>query len=252
MLYTYDFKGIIYPKRVHFTLKGLPEIEFSHPDFQLGGKCVIEIIDCIADIKFSSSDIFTENSIPNINTLKNIIEDLARSFIDMYCYLHSYSYDLDLETITCLDLNLNYTFLVQGEFNIKDDNNEKYTNLLNVSLSGKYPFLYYIFADFRRSIKYPGMTASFCYRAIETIRQSYFGIYNANKSSTDYKKEKENQSWDNLNKALGFTEADHSDLNELAKRNRHGDYPAVTYQQRESFMSHTRKIINKFIELIGN
>lgn len=249
MTHNYIFKGKIYPERVHFSLKGLPEVELSHSDFSIKGKFTIEIVDCLIEVHFSTSEAITENSGININTLKNIIEDSTRSFVDMYCFLHSYSYDLDFETVTCEELKLNHVFSIQGEYNIQDDNNKNYIKLLNVNLSGMYPFLYYVFADFRRAIKYPGMTASFCYRAIETLRQSHFGIYNSNKGTQNYKKEIEKQSWENLNRGLGFTESDHSDLIEWAKRNRHGDYPAITYSQREKFMNHTREIINRFIDL---
>ena len=250
MEYDYILNGRVYPDRVHFTLMGLPDIEFSHSDFLIKGKFKIEIVDCIITIHFNTSEIISEKSEPNLNTLKNILEDLSRSFVDLYCFLHSYSYDLDLETITCEELKLNYTFPVQGEYDLQDDNNENYTKLVSVSLSGAYPFFNNVFADFRRSIKYPGMTAGFCFRAIETIRQSYFGIFNANSNCKSYKKEREKRSWDNFNRTLGSTQNDHISLVEWSKRNRHGDYPVITYEQRVVFMNHTREIINRFVDLV--
>lgn len=247
--YIYTFQGKIYPERVNFTLKGIPEIKFSHEDFGIEGMAKIEILNCSVKVEFATSKKINERSEPNINTLKNIIDDLTRTFVDIYCFINSYSYELDFEKVVCADLKLNHMFSVRGEYNITGKN-EEFIEIYNIISSGKYPFLYYVLADFRRSIKYPGMTASFCYRAIETLRQSYFGVYNANKVTKDYKKEKIGLSWDNLNKNLGFSENDHKDLTKWAERNRHGEYPAITYKIREKFMNHTREIINRFIKLI--
>lgn len=240
---TYIFTGIIYPKRVNFTLKGLPEIEFKHSDFPIEGKLKFNINNCQVRIKFTTTSVINITTDPNINTLKNIIEDLVRSFIDIYCFTYSYSYDLDIRKVVCGKLKINHTFSVQGEYNIKGNGND-FIKLCNIFLTGKHPFLSYVFSDFRRAIKYPAMTAGFCFRAIETLRQGYFEDSNI---TDDDKRRK--AGWEKLNLDMRFKKEDHRLITEKGVLNRHGMYPAITYKEREEIMNHTRKIIERFLNL---
>jgi hypothetical protein len=247
--YTYIFLAKIYPHRVNFNLTGLPKFEFKHSDWEITGNCEVEIFNSDVVIKFISPFEYTDKTDCNIETLKNTISDVISGFVDAFCYTSSFSYDVDIEKVICPQLNLLKWFSIQAERNIKPYDNlfKKLTLLL---LSGKHPLLPWVLSDFRRACKYPSMSASFCYRAIEIVRQSYFGIYNSNQNSTNYQKERVKKSWSLLNEILLFEESDHDELIEWATTNRHGNFPAITYKKRLKIMNHTRDIINKFINFI--
>lgn len=242
--YTYIFKGTVYPTRVNFTLQGLPEITFIVPDWKVEGQLKIEITDCAVTIKFQTEKQYSKDSIPNVETLKNYIDKSTRQFIDAYCFAHSYNYDLDIESVSCIENNFKYTFPVQGEWNIKGDNNNTFEKLIAVMLSGNDKVLGLVLADFRRSIKYPDATAMHCLRSLEIVRREYF---DDSTIADDNKRDKDG--WEKMSQKLGATgDSTYKELRKFAKDNRHGVFPKITYEQREKIMNFTRDVINKFID----
>jgi len=236
--YKYTFEGLIYPERVKFNLDGLPVMELQHRDFNIEGIVAIKIVDSRLKISLTSEKEFGQDTNPNIETLKNVIEQFTRAIVDTYCFVNSYSYDVDIEKVTCKELGLNYTFSVIGEWNLKrtrENSGKEFMSLLNLLLSGKYPNLTYILSDFRLAIKYPSMTPGFCFRALESIRKYFF---------TD--------KWSDLNSSLGFTEADHKFLTDLAQDVRHGTFPGLKYKTRKKCLSHLRKAIEGLVEQLEN
>ncbi|MFB6225916.1 MAG: hypothetical protein ABEJ02_01030, partial [Candidatus Paceibacteria bacterium] len=53
-------------------------------------------------------------------------------------------------------------------------------------------------------------------------------------------------------KSSGIWTYDFDEILKFAKPGRHGEYPAIEYEERERIMNFTRKIINKTIEKIKN
>lgn len=232
--YKYIFVGSIYPKRVNFNLIGLPIVELQHPDFNIEGSVTIKIVNSKLKVTLITEKEFSQKTEPNLETLKNVIEQFARAIVDTYCFVNSYSYDVDIEKVTCKQLSVDYTFGVVGEWNLKktnEDSQKEFIRLLNLALSGKYPNLNYILSDFRLAIKYPSMTPGFCFRSLESIRKYFF-----------------NNRWSDLNSTLGFTETDHKFLTDLAQDVRHGTFPALEYKTREKCLAHLREVINKLVE----
>lgn len=180
-----------------------------------------------------------------METLKNIVEENIRIVVDAYCFVRSYSYDVEVIKVVCDDLKIDYTFGVQGEWNIHKDEqstNAEFTKILKLFDRPEKLFLKDAFADFRRSIKYPGMTASFCFRALETIRKFYFEDQADGNSDTRRK-----NGWEKLVKKSGLQEDDFTEIKKFALPNRHGEYPVIKYQERERIMNFTRSIIDKMI-----
>ena len=87
------------------------------------------------------------------------------------------------------------------------------------------------------------MTAYYCYRAIEIIRKFYFEDFNV--KNEDKRKK---QGWQKLKKELEFPENCFNEIKQFSDANRHGEYPLITYEQRERIMNLTRKIIDKTID----
>lgn len=236
--YKYIFKGLIYPKRVNFNLDGLPIVEIIHPDFKINGSITIKIINSKLKVTFITDAEFSQKTDPNLETLKNVIEQSIRAIIDTYCFVNSYSYDVDIEKVTCKQLGVDYTFGVVGEWHLrktKEDSQNEFIRMLKLVFSGKYPNLNYIFSDFRLAIKYPSMTPGFCFRSLESIRKYFF-----------------NDKWNDLNSTLGFVETNHEFLTDLAQDVRHGTFPALEYETREKCLTHLREVINKLVKHLEN
>ena len=112
-----------------------------------------------------------------------------------------------------------------------------------VMLQGNDKVLGLVFSDFRRSIKYPDVTAMFCLRSLETIRREYF-----DDNSINHDNKRDKNGWTTMSEALNVTRSSvYEEMRALAEKNRHGIYPTITYNQREGMMNFTRDAISKFI-----
>ena len=172
-MYAYVFTGKIHPERVNFSIGiELPFI-LKYLNFGLNSKTSLKFENSIITVKLQSSTAHGKDENCNLETLKNIVEENIRTIVDAFCFVKSYSYDLEITKVVCDELNIDYTFGIQGEWNIHKDEqtaNTEFTKILKLFDRQERVFLKDVLADFRRSIKYPSMTAGFCFRAIETIR----------------------------------------------------------------------------------
>lgn len=247
-MYKYQLSGKIHPERVDFTIgKKLP-LSIEHGEFGIKGEVILEIRNSNITISFDSQTEYSSSDTGSVETLKNILEESVRMIVDAYGYVRSYAYEVEITNIKNLDSSLNYQFGVRGEWNIlKDDKsaNEEFSRILNLFTVPENGTVGNVLADFRRAIKYPSMTASFCFRAIETIRQHAF----EDVSITDDDKRRKD-GWTKLGTNLGFKEEDFNEIKKFALPNRHGKYPKITYQERERVMNFTRSIIDKVINWI--
>lgn len=245
-MYTYSFTGTIHPQRVNFTIGVTLPFILKHNEFGMAGNSFIKIDNSAITVQFESELDYGNNSECNLETLKNIIEENVRLVVDAYCFVKSYSYDVEITKVVCEPLKINYMFGVQGEWNInKDDTttNQEFIKIINFFDRPERIFLKDVLADFRRAIKYPAMTASFCFRAIETIRKYYF----EDSADPDSDRRRKN-GWKTLNQKLGLNENDFVEIKKFSLPNRHGEFPAITYKERERIMNFTRQVINGFLK----
>ena len=175
-IFEYAFKGKIHPERVKFSA---PSFSFGlqHENILLDGQGEISIEESIINIRFYSPTNHCDSETCNLETLKNFIEDVARCLVDTYCYVNSYAYDVEISSVHSTDLALDYIFGVKGEWDIEKDHeiaNIEFDMIMALYAKPESQFIKDVLADFRRAIKYPSMTASFCFRAIETIRRNKF------------------------------------------------------------------------------
>lgn len=236
----YIFCANIHPMRLTFNMETVHH--FKILDNGIDGEGKITIKESKMHIEFTSEKDYSKS----LEMLKNIVDDSARMYIDSYCYIRSLSYDLDIVNVTCSELDINQTFENRGEFNINKTDKEAEEELNKILILLKdtnFSFIRHSFADFRRSIKYPSMTALFCFKAIETVRKFYF-----EKSSIIDEKKRVIQGWEDLRRDLNFSRKDFNYIEKFAIPNRHGDYPHTTYQEREKIMNFTRQLIDRFID----
>lgn len=239
----YIFTATIYPERVNFTLLGLPPLLVSSPEWNINGEFSIEIHESKVTVFFTSEAEYSPESEPNIETVKNFVEKIARTFVDTYCFVHSYNYDLTIDTVKCVETGLEYTFSVVGEFGFIG-NNENFTKYLNIILQKQSNAFGDAFADYRRSIKYPDMTAAHCLRSIESIRRMYF-----DDPSTQDNNKRDKDGWKKMAKEINVKpDASYDLMQQFATPNRHGVYPAITWEQRKEIMTFTRNVVEKSLE----
>jgi len=247
-MFKYIFTGIIHPERVNFTLDSTIPFQLNLPEFNVVGESTISFHSSHVSVQFDSDIDYTKDPKCNLETLKVFIEENIRIVVDSYCFVKSYSYDVEVSTIQCTQLNIDHTFTVLGEYNISkttDQTNKEFTELLILFSKPTAGFLKDVLADFRRAIKYPKMTASFCFRAIETIRIFLF----EDRTITDDINRKR-EGWNKLRISFNLSEADFSEIQKFALPNRHGQYPAITYKERERIMNFTRMIIEKALNFL--
>lgn len=247
-MFKYVFKGKIHPERVNFTINQEIPLNVKHSDFGISGDVLLKIEKSKIYLTFKSQIAYSSTNNTELETLKNILEESVRLVVDIFCYIKSYSYDVEIELVECRDLNLDYIFGVRGEWNVnKDDTvvSNEYSRILNLFTEPKNTTFGHVLADFRRAIKYPAMTASFCYRSIETIRKHTFEDWN---ERNEEKRRKDG--WLRLRNEFNLSQKDFEEIEKFALPNRHGEYPKITYEERERIMNFTRSIIDETISRI--
>lgn len=247
-MYSYIFSGKIHPERVNFSVGAELSFGLKHEDFGFEGTNFIKFENSAITIRLESNIDCSNNQACNLETLKNIVEENIRMVVDIHCFINSYSYDVEITHVICEALNIDYSYGVRGEWNIIIDgvtSSNNFTKIISLFDRPERIFLKDVLGDFRRAIKYPAMTASFCFRAIETIRKFYFE--DVDDLDED---EKRKNGWTKLNQEFGLIEKDFNEIKKFAIPNRHGEFPSITYLQRESIMNFTRKIINKLFDVI--
>jgi hypothetical protein len=91
-------------------------------------------------------------------------------------------------------------------------------------------------ADLSFAIKRPDDTAFYCFRALESLRQSF---------GSDLR---EAEQWAAMAKAVGSSKADMQPLRDHAFRARHGAHRAITDEERQKFFLYTWETVEKYID----
>lgn len=249
MSYKYTFIGEVHPKRANFEVNARIVVQIKRPEFGIDGMATLEFKDSEFIAEYLTSVNHTQDEKANLETLKNCIEESIRLIVDTYCYIKSYNYDVEINKVTCLELNIDKAFTIQGEWNINKDKEQTDNELTNwmmfLSMRRDLEFLKNVLSDFRRSIKYPAETAAFCFRAVETIRRFYF----EDMTIADEKKRRI-VGWKLLRKELDFNRKFFKEIEKFAVPNRHGNYPVITYPEREKIMNKTRQVIDGFMRYV--
>lgn len=246
-MYTFKLKGKIYPEELVISANNI-EIKLTIPDFDIDGVTLININDSDIDVAYKTNKNYSEASPSEIETLKNYIDDIVRMIVDAAGFSQSYFYDIYILNFSN-DIGFNYKFYSRGEYNLNNDSETVTKKVLEIlsklgSRSANTPLML-VLADFRMGMKYPKMTAHFCFRAIETIRKNFFEDF----TIEDDKKRRED-GWARMNIKFILERDSYIEIEKFALPNRHGDYPTITYNERENVMNFTRSIIDKLIDIL--
>lgn len=227
-----------------FSLDRSIQIEIFVNDTNL--KINLRIVHSKICLGFSSTTEYRQADTSPIETLKNKIESQVRIVVDAYCYVHSYGYSVEITDLLCEATDLYYMFGVRGEWNISKTSSISHTEFNKIIFLFSDPQsikLTHVLADFNRAIKEPDATASYCFRAIEIIRQTWFEDVNDGDKNT-----RRDNGWKKMNAEFDKVKEDYQELEKFALPNRHGLYPLITYEEREKVMNFTRSIIDSLIK----
>ncbi len=245
--FIYIFTGKLQPEQLIKDLKIGAIFKSKHVEFDIEGEFSVVINSCDIKVIYKTEINHTHPASANLPTLKNFVQEQIDLIVNIYCYIHSIALDAYINKVECEKLNIDYTFGIKGEHNIEKDTREEkeeFDKLFKLFSNIKNSVLKDVFSDFRKAIRYPATTAQFCYRAIETARINFYEDRGIKNDST-----RRNDSWRKLREELGYNREDFREIERFATPNRHGNYPAITYQKRERIMNFTRELIDKFINI---
>lgn len=230
----YLLKAKIYPDGLAMTTATPMVLRLTQVDFGIDGELAVTFNGSDLDIQYETERKYSPENTSEIETLKNFIEDVVRIPVDAFGFVKSVGFDLCILNFEPESKAFSHQFIPRGEYSFTKDNKtagEETLDILNKISIPKNISLIEILGDFRMGIKYPKMTASFCYRAIEIIRKKFF----------------END-WLKLRQKMNLKEEDFAEILKFGVPNRHGEYPVISGTQRERIMNFTRQIIENLIK----
>jgi len=229
---TYVFIGRVMPERTYVTISIPP----------LLGREVIGLgrLDIMISINLAqvSAVIKTTETVVNVPTLRNFVEQIVRTAVDAYGYIEGRGYDIEITSVITPDGG-------QSVFGVEIDELQKSKSERPVSfeglwsLLGKCGELRQALADLREAIRSPLSTAFFCFRAVECLRQFFYKVEDGDETGP---------SWERLRSALRVDRSWILPMETLARAQRHGDFPTMSGSKQVEIMTHAWKVVDRFSE----
>ncbi|MBI3819992.1 MAG: hypothetical protein HY286_14950 [Planctomycetes bacterium] len=236
----YVFFGVIHPERAVASVAPEVFFEVNNPNDGVKGALRLRII-----LSRISAQFFPIETVTNIYTLKNEVEANIRSVVDLIGFVEGCGYDVEI--IQVLDL-------ANGEATVFGVDIPAIRKLMNDNkiIAGKAFQLYnksggqYLrrcLADLRESIRNPLDTGTFCFRAMECIRQYFVDTFDLDTKA----------SWLKMRESLGIDRDELDFINEqFAKPRRHGEAPDISDQDRARILTIAWTTTMQFIEYLNN
>jgi hypothetical protein len=237
MFRIFTFTGRVHPERYDFGMAGLPRLTISEPaGIQSHYRFQLDHSQMTVQVQ--------TNGVKSILDLNNAANDLARIALDALGYIWSAA--LDLEIVSCVDpdgqlhvFNTAFDGLGFREQGTGAEEREHATLNILIHRAISSEAIRQAIKDLRSAIREPSDTVFHCYRAVEAIRQEYFGTGRTDTAVA------RRASWDRLRKATGVQESDLRWLEELATRRRHGEPVSVSHETRERAIRLARGVLKQ-------
>ncbi|MCL5037226.1 MAG: hypothetical protein M1269_08945 [Chloroflexi bacterium] len=230
---TYIFSGKIFPERANVNIpasKSYGRFQTSNAVYDFEASLSIQVSQVSVIVNLSDDTI-------DLETLKNIIENLVRGEVDIYGYLSGLGYDVEITAV--VEPNGNHRVFgvgIQSLHEAKDERPFSYKETWEIV--GKSPFLQHALANLRESIKVPHDTGFFCYRAVESIRQNFRKNTNGNDKKS---------SWERMRNALRIDKSWIDKLKVYGDPQRHGELKPISGEDRILLMEHAWKVVDRFL-----
>ena len=250
MTFTYTFSGRVHPERTYVTIDGIPpcRIETRLTDSVL-------IVD--THIMIDNAQILVtadcEEQIDDLETLRNSVESTVRGIVDSFGYVEGRGYDLELTSVIASTGERWAVFGVEiGALQAEMDKRPvSFGELFSLLTSPTQPQdehasfarmqLRIALGDLREAIRSPNLTAFFCFRAIECLRQCY--LHPSKPDDGTARK----ASWQRMGDELCIDKSWIADLQDASVSERHGLLKAMSGKQRVDLMLRTWKVVDRFI-----
>ncbi|MBX3583678.1 MAG: hypothetical protein KF810_17465 [Rhizobiaceae bacterium] len=230
----WSFFGRVLPERVGLTFN-LPGLTGNVPDLNVSFKMVAHIhsSQIVARIELLHGE-------PDIYTLRNLVEGVVRSNLDLIGFLQGIS--LDVEIVSCASLDGDWQifgaevpFLYDYSANVHSEIDQAF---LKKVLSDSTVEI--MLSDYREAMRVPLQTGFFCYRSVEACMQSFRD--NGTKSKE--------AGWEALRTSLNVDRTAINIIKEHADWARHGEVGFIISDQRKTVLSIINEIIRRYLEFV--
>jgi hypothetical protein len=234
MDYRYTFTGVLHPERAAVTISTVVQ-KLSYPDDGIVGTLTSNI--CVSQI---ISGFETPSLVPNVFTLKNIVSDAVRVEVDAAGFLYGHGYDVEIVHVVRPDSMDSLVFGVDIPALKPDaDMTARFNEVMRLFDDPRGAYLQRCFGDLREAIRSPRDTGFFCYRAIESLRQSFVVEAGAKDDKA---------SWETLRSTLSVGRAEIDYIKGFADAPRHGAARGISDAERASIFRKTWLIVHSFID----
>lgn len=177
-----------------------------------------------------------------VHTLKNYVESFVRMLIDGHGYLECRGYDLEIISVVEPE-GQHAVFGVEVEA-LKSsraaESPVNMTELWKLLISGpESAHLQRALGDLREAIRTPHDTGFFCYRAVESMRQSFVEPKDGGKTKP---------SWERMSSALRIDQSYIMLLERFGKPQRHGETPYMSGDERIRALKSAWRVVDRYIE----
>jgi hypothetical protein len=182
-----------------------------------------------------------DDSHPDLETLRNIVELDVRGFVDFYGFLHGVRFDVDM--VSVVDDTGNWrVFGIEIPIlraNLRGKEDEILKKYLSVAVGR--PECKIVMADFREAMRNPPNTGYHCYRAIEAMMQTM----------KELPTEKNDQTWEKFRNNLNVDRTCLDAIKRHADAPRHGKLHAMTDSDRAYCFERMQVIVLRFLEYLS-
>ncbi|MDD2357479.1 MAG: hypothetical protein PHX13_06190 [Thiovulaceae bacterium] len=236
---SFYFQGIILPERAQLTFSF--EMDFSTKDILEPMRMKVNIINNQLAVWIDSSLHW------NIFDLKNIVNNLVKSHLNMLGYLKGYAYDLEITRVINRRKQIDYVFGIEIpclEERGKDVNLEIEIPYLREKISGEIgKYINRCLNDLVSAMKHADDTGFYCYRAIESLKHHCSVIQNISKGN-------KSDQWKKFREISNTSFEDIKKLKIAADPLRHGEPKDMTSDDRAILFLTTWTIVDNYLKNI--
>ena len=254
MTYTYMFSGRVHPERAYVTLSPI--------------RCTIEtrMADSVlllnAHIKIDNAQVLvvatTEERVDNLETVRNSVESAVRGAVDAFSFVEGRGYDVEITSV--IDSTGEQWTVFGVEVGVlqasKRDRPVTYGQLYALMTDPKQirdePASFRLMqlrialGDLREAVRSPNLSAFFCFRAIECIRQCYVDFANEDENAA------RRDSWERMRSELCIGRSWFSPIERFALGERHGKIEPMSGDERVDVLLRTWSVVDRFIQSARN
>lgn len=219
---------MVLPERADVNFSPI-ELEIGAKSANFQGKAQISIVASQVSIVLEiETDI-------DLHTIKNTVEYLIRVVVDSFGYLVGRGYDIEITS--AVSPQNKHTVFGVGIPELEARQNERpvqFNEFFPLALQSIH--LQRCLNDLREAIRSPFDTGFYCYRALESIRQSFVESNDSGEKS----------SWDRLNSSLRIEKSYSDELRKFALPQRHGNPIPMTGEERVRAMKYIWLVVDRY------